>query len=200
MSFKNTLHFGVLILKKEYRKNRVLDLLLSVIIIGIALYLRSFVPLPFLFLLLPLRFLNNFWNTENEKLFFVIFAQKKLKPIVGINKIILFLEMNLTYCLLAIFIGFYLTDFLIFNTHLLFFMVISDYFFYLKPFKNSTNNMIFKFSCIAFLAVLFSTILLLIVYYKINYSFIILTFILLIILQYFNLKYFFNERKTQITS
>lgn len=200
MSFKNMLHIGVLILKKEYRKSRILDLILGVMIISTTLYLKSFIPLPFLFLLLPLRFLNSFWNTDNENLFFVIFAQKKLKLIVSINKIILFLEMNLTYYLLSVFIEFNQIDFIFFNMHLLFFMVISDYFFYLKPFKSSINNLMFKFSCVAFVSVLFSAILLLVVYYEINYFFIIFTFTLLTIVQYFNLKYFFDERKIQIES
>lgn len=199
MSFKNTLHIGVLILKKEYRKNRILDLILGVMIIGATLYLKSFIPLPLLFLLLPLRFLNSFWNADNENLFFVIFAQKKLKLIVSINKTILFLEMNLIYCLLSVFMEFNSIDFIFFNTHLLFFMIISDYFFYLKPFKNSINNLMFKFSCVAFVSVLFSVILLLAVYCEINNFFIMLTFILLIIVQYFNLKYFFDGRKLQIT-
>lgn len=200
MSFKNMLHIGVLILKKEYRKSRILDLILGVMIISTTLYLKSFIPLPFLFLLLPLRFLNSFWNTDNENLFFVIFAQKKLKLIVSVNKIILFLEMNLTYYLLSVFIEFNQIDFIFFNMHLLFFMVISDYFFYLKPFKSSINNLMFKFSCVAFVSVLFSAILLLVVYYEINYFFIIFTFTLLTIVQYFNLKYFFDERKIQIES
>ena len=95
------MRIGTILYLKSLREGRIIEIVLTCFLIFLSIHKNSFLPYTFIYIIFMDRIINQLWDNEKERVFFLQFELKKLRNILSIKQFIFLSEFNLAYFLIV---------------------------------------------------------------------------------------------------